>query len=84
MLVRNRRRWGGWLAHAGIALVVIAIAGTAWTQTTTRDLHRGDVVRIGGYELTYRNCTPSANLAITRSLDEGAKLARDIATRYGN
>lgn len=36
------------------------------------------------YELTYRNCTASANLAIGRSLDEGAKLARDIATRYGN
>lgn len=36
------------------------------------------------YELTYRNCTPSANLAISRSLDEGAKLARDIATKYGN
>jgi len=36
------------------------------------------------YELTYRSCTSSANLAISRSLDEGAKLARDIATRYGN
>lgn len=36
------------------------------------------------YELTYRNCTASANLAIGRSLDEGAKLARDIATRFGN
>lgn len=36
------------------------------------------------YELTYRQCTPSANLAIGRSRAEGAKLARDIATRYGN
>jgi uncharacterized protein (TIGR02301 family) len=36
------------------------------------------------YELTYRHCTPSANLAIGRSRAEGAKLARDIATRYGN
>jgi uncharacterized protein (TIGR02301 family) len=36
------------------------------------------------YELTYRTCTPSANLAIVRSLNEGAKLSRDIATRYGN
>jgi len=36
------------------------------------------------YELTYRNCTPAANLAINRFLDEGAKLSRDIATRYGN
>jgi len=36
------------------------------------------------YELTYRNCTPSANLAIDRFLGEGAKLAHEIATRYGN
>jgi uncharacterized protein (TIGR02301 family) len=36
------------------------------------------------YELTYRHCTPSASLAINRSRAEGAKLAREIATRYGN
>ena len=36
------------------------------------------------YELTYRNCTASASLAIGRSLDEGAKLARAITTKYGN
>jgi uncharacterized protein (TIGR02301 family) len=36
------------------------------------------------YELTYRNCTPSANLAISRFLGEGARLSHDIATRYGN
>ena len=36
------------------------------------------------YEQTYRNCTPAADLAIHRFLDEGARLSRDIATRYGN
>jgi uncharacterized protein (TIGR02301 family) len=36
------------------------------------------------FELTYRNCTPAANLAIGRFLDEGARLSHDIATRYGN
>jgi uncharacterized protein (TIGR02301 family) len=36
------------------------------------------------FELTYRKCTPSADLAINRFLDEGARLSRDIATRYGN
>jgi cytochrome c-type biogenesis protein CcmF len=54
VLVRNRRRWGGWIAHAGIALVVVAVAGGAWVQTTTRELRAGDDVRIGGYELTFR------------------------------
>jgi uncharacterized protein (TIGR02301 family) len=38
----------------------------------------------GAYEQTYRSCTPAAELAITRFIDEGAKLSREIATRYGN
>lgn len=36
------------------------------------------------YELTYRNCTPNARLAISRHLDEAARLSGDIAYRYGN
>lgn len=36
------------------------------------------------YEQTYRTCTPAARLAIQRFLDEGARLSRDIALRYGN
>jgi uncharacterized protein (TIGR02301 family) len=36
------------------------------------------------YEQSYRGCTPAAGLAIQRYLDEGAKLSREIATRYGN
>jgi uncharacterized protein (TIGR02301 family) len=38
----------------------------------------------GAYEQTYRSCTPAAELAITRFIGEGAKLSREIATRYGN
>lgn len=36
------------------------------------------------YEQTYRSCTPAAELAIRRFVDEGARLSREIATRYGN
>jgi uncharacterized protein (TIGR02301 family) len=36
------------------------------------------------YEQTYRTCTPAADVAIRRFLDEGARLSREIATRYGN
>jgi uncharacterized protein (TIGR02301 family) len=34
------------------------------------------------YEQTYRTCTEAAGLAINRFFDEGARLSRDIATRY--
>jgi uncharacterized protein (TIGR02301 family) len=37
-----------------------------------------------GFEQTYRTCTPAADLAIRRYLDEGAKIAREITARYGN
>lgn len=36
------------------------------------------------YEQTHRSCTPAARTAIRRFLDEGARLSRDIALRYGN
>ena len=37
-----------------------------------------------GFQQSYRSCTPSANLAIRRYLEEGAKIARDITARYAN
>lgn len=37
-----------------------------------------------GFQQTYRTCTPAADLAIRRYLDEGAKIAREITARYGN
>jgi uncharacterized protein (TIGR02301 family) len=36
------------------------------------------------YLQTYRTCTPAADLAIRRYLEEGAKIAREITARYTN
>lgn len=36
------------------------------------------------FEASYRICTPAAREAIRRYLDEGERLARDIAARYGD
>ena len=36
------------------------------------------------YQQTYRTCTPAADIAIRRYLDEGAKIAREITARYAN
>lgn len=35
------------------------------------------------FQTTYRTCTPSADLAVRRYLEEGARLTREIATRHG-
>ena len=35
-----------------------------------------------GYQLTYRTCTPAARAVIDRSLDEGARIAKDMSVRF--
>jgi uncharacterized protein (TIGR02301 family) len=35
-----------------------------------------------GYSAMHRRCTPSAQLVITRFLDEGGRIARDVANRF--
>lgn len=36
------------------------------------------------FESTYRTCTPAAEVAMRRYLEEGTTLSRDISARYGN
>lgn len=36
-----------------------------------------------GFKTVYRTCTPAATLAVDRYMQEGARIARDIAARYG-
>jgi uncharacterized protein (TIGR02301 family) len=36
------------------------------------------------YLQTYRTCTPAADLAIRRYLEEGSKIAREVTARYSN
>lgn len=36
------------------------------------------------FQQTYHSCTPAADLAIGRYLDEGAKIASEITARYTN
>jgi len=37
-----------------------------------------------GFQQTYRSCTPAADLAVRRYLEEGAKIAREVTARYAN
>jgi uncharacterized protein (TIGR02301 family) len=36
-----------------------------------------------GFKAVYRTCTPAATMAVDRYTQEGARIARDIAARYG-
>jgi uncharacterized protein (TIGR02301 family) len=37
-----------------------------------------------GFQQTYRTCTPAADFAIRRYLEEGSRISREITARYAN
>jgi cytochrome c-type biogenesis protein CcmF len=62
---RNRRRYGGYIVHAGIAVLLIGIAASSSFQTN-RDLRLapGQRARVDGYEVRYTK--PTVNVSNER------------------
>jgi cytochrome c-type biogenesis protein CcmF len=50
---RNRRRYGGYIVHLGVLLIVIGFAGNAFKVERRADMSPGDSLDIGAYTLTY-------------------------------
>ena len=80
---RNRRRYGGYLVHAGVAVLFVGVAASSAFQHA-RDfrLSPGQTARIGGYAITY--VKPTAKLA-SEKVSLGAvlrvrKSGRDLGT----
>ena len=58
LIGRNRRRYGGYLVHVGMALLFIGIAAsTAFSDSRDVRLAPGQSVRSGDYTFTYRQAT---------------------------
>ena len=54
VVARNRRRYGGYIVHAGIAVLLIGIAASSSFQTNRDvDLKPGQSTEIDGYKVTY-------------------------------
>jgi cytochrome c-type biogenesis protein CcmF len=54
VVVRKRRRYGAYLAHLGMVVLVVGIAGSHfWQQEKDISLMPGDQVSVAGYTLTY-------------------------------
>ncbi len=51
---KNRRRYGGYIVHVGVALMFIGFTGRAWGTDHETTLRPGERHQIGAYELTYR------------------------------
>jgi cytochrome c-type biogenesis protein CcmF len=58
MVWANRSRYGGFLVHLGVIIVLVGITGSyAFKQDVKTDLVTGDSLTIGRYELTYDGLT---------------------------
>ncbi len=58
---RNTRRYGGYIVHLGVVLVMIGFSGSALNQDKEAELGYGDHMKIGSYDLVCRSYTQDDN-----------------------
>ena len=54
-LDRNKRRYGGYIIHLGVVLIVIGFSGSAFKTERQAIVERGGSMEVGSYILTYEN-----------------------------
>jgi cytochrome c-type biogenesis protein CcmF len=59
---RNTRRYGGYIIHIGVVIVVIGLAGSAFNRNTESELGLHDKMTIGPYTLEQVGATQDSNL----------------------
>ncbi len=80
---RNRRRYGGYAVHVGVAVLLVGVAASTSFQRA-RDLRMkpGDTARVGGYDIRYVRPTSALNaekVTLGAVLDV-SKAGRHVAT----
>jgi cytochrome c-type biogenesis protein CcmF len=58
---RNTRRYGGYIVHFGVVLVMIGFSGSALNLDKEAELGYGDHMQIGSYDLVCRSYTQDDN-----------------------
>jgi len=58
---RNTRRYGGYVVHFGVVLVMIGFSGASLNQDKEMEMGYGDKMTIGNYELVCRSYTQDEN-----------------------
>jgi cytochrome c-type biogenesis protein CcmF len=86
---RNRRRYGGYLVHLGVAVALIGVAAsTSFQHSRTATLRPGQSVREDGYTFTYVRPTASAtsqkiSLGAVLSVSKAGRHVTTVQTSYG-
>ena len=56
LILRNRRRYGGYLVHLGVIMVVIGIIGSnSYDLVVDKTASIGETIKVGGYDIKYNN-----------------------------
>ena len=58
---RNMRRYGGYIVHVGVVLVIIGLCGAAFNQEKEQEMAQGDKLQIGHYTLVGQEYTQDDN-----------------------
>jgi cytochrome c-type biogenesis protein CcmF len=59
---RNTRRYGGYLVHIGVVVVVVGLCGSAFNRSTESEMALNSSMQIGPYTLTQVGATQDSNL----------------------
>ncbi|ATB47595.1 heme lyase CcmF/NrfE family subunit [Corallococcus macrosporus] len=52
--LKAQRRFGGYVVHLGIVLIIVAVAASsAYVEHTSGTLKKGQVIELGGYQMKY-------------------------------
>jgi cytochrome c-type biogenesis protein CcmF len=81
---RNTRRYGGYIVHFGVVVIVIGIAGSAFNQQNEAPLGVNDRMSIGPYTLVGRSYTQddNPNYASESAIVDVYKGNQKVATMY--
>ncbi len=86
---RNRRRYGGYIVHAGVAIALIGVAAsTTFQHQRDATLTPGHSVRLDGYRFKYVRPTAAASpqkisLGAVLAVSKGGHRVTTLATSYG-
>ncbi|AFL88745.1 cytochrome c biogenesis factor [Terriglobus roseus DSM 18391] len=61
LMMRNNRRYGGYLVHFGIVVLFAGLAGAAFNQSKELEMGFGDSLTIGNYKLVCLSYTQDSN-----------------------
>ncbi len=89
LIRRNRRRYGGYIVHAGVALALVGVAAsTSFQHSRTATISPGQSVKLDGYRFRYVRPTATATaqkitLGAILAVTSGRQHVATLQTSYG-